>query len=106
MSNSTTILTHRGLYLSKNEDANYFSESSLEAFTDQLNRGYGLEFDIRITKDNKFVIIHDDNLLRLTNNKDSRRIVDTPLEELLKININGSHLVSLSQLLDLIEKLS
>ncbi|MDQ1282090.1 MAG: glycerophosphoryl diester phosphodiesterase [Patescibacteria group bacterium] len=106
MSNLTTILTHRGLDLSKNKDDNYFSESSLEAFTDQINRGYGLEFDIRITKDNKFIIIHDDNLLRLTTNKDSRLIKDINLEELLEININGSHLVSLSQLLDLIENIS
>lgn len=106
MNNSTTILTHRGLDLSKDKAENYFSESSLEAFTDKLNRGYGLEFDLRVTKDNKFIIIHDDNLSRLTNNKDSRLIKDINLEELLKININGSYLVSLSQLLDLIENTS
>ncbi len=106
MNNSTTILTHRGLDTERNKNGEYFTESSLEAFTDQLNRGFGLEFDIRITKDNKFVIIHDDNLFRSTNNTDPRQIIDLTLQELLEININGSHLISLSQLLDLIENIA
>ena len=106
MNNSTTILTHRGLDPERNKNGEYFTESSLEAFTDQLNRGFGLEFDIRITKDNKFVIIHDDNLFRSTNNTDPRKVSDLTLEELLKLDINGSHLVSLTKLLDLIENIS
>ena len=101
--NRTIILTHRGLDLQKTDK--YFIESSAEAFKDQLNRGYGIEFDIRITKDNKFIIFHDEDLSRLTNNKDSRKIKDLTLEELLNVDLNGSHIISLSQLLDLIENI-
>jgi hypothetical protein len=41
---TTNVLTHRGLDPSRK---GYFAESSLEAFEDQLARGYGLEFDLR-----------------------------------------------------------
>lgn len=98
-----TIITHRGLDPDK---SGYFGESSVEAFTDQLNRGYGIEFDIQITKDNKFVVIHDDNLSRLTTGIDNRQIKDIFMEDLLNMEFNGSHLTSLSKILDLINKIS
>ena len=40
------IITHRGLDPSYQ---NYYLESSIEAFDNQLNRGFGLEFDLQIT---------------------------------------------------------
>lgn len=103
MNNSITIITHRGLDPDKK---NYFKESSLEAFKDQLNRGYGVEFDIQLTKDNKFIISHDKDLSRITNNKDNKNIVDLTLKELLKMNIENSHFISLNDLLDLIKNIS
>ncbi len=103
MNSDITIITHRGLDPEKNP---YFKESSLEAFRDQLNRGYGIEFDIQLTKDNKFIISHDKDLSRLTENKDIRNIRDLKLKELLEMNIENSHLTSLSNLLDLIETIS
>ena len=42
------VITHRGLNFSR---PGYFLESSLEAFVDQLDNGFGLEFDVRLTKD-------------------------------------------------------
>lgn len=56
---STHILTHRGLDPSKK---GYFDESSLEAFEDQLARGYGLEFDLRPD----LTVAHDQDLGRIT----------------------------------------
>lgn len=53
MSIITSIITHRGLDFSKTK---YYPESTLESFKEQLKKGYGLEFDIRITKDDKFII--------------------------------------------------
>lgn len=103
MDDSITIITHRGLDPDKN---NYFKESSFEAFKDQLNRGYGIEFDIQLTKDNKFIISHDKDLSRITNNKDTRNIIDLTLKELLEINIENSHFISLNHLLDLIKNIS
>jgi glycerophosphoryl diester phosphodiesterase len=99
----TSIITHRGLDPDK---AKYFMESSKKAFKDQLKRGYGIEFDIRKTKDNKFIIIHDDNLSRFTKKKDSRKIKDVHIKDLLKLEIGGSHLIDLSNILDLIENMS
>lgn len=95
------IITHRGLDPSK---GNYFAESSLEAFTDQLNRGYGLEFDLQITKDRKIVVIHDNNLTRISKGKDTRNISEINLDEILSMEFDGCHLTSLDRLLNLIDK--
>ncbi len=78
----TKIITHRGLDLSKN---NYFVESSLEAFTDQLDRGFGLEFDLQFTKDNSIVIIHD-------------------IDKIPVMEFSGCHLTTFANLLRLVEK--
>jgi len=96
------IITHRGLNASKE---NYFLESSLEAFTDQLKNGFGLEFDLQITKDGKIVVIHDSSLERISNGKDNRKISDIFLDEIVKMNFNGSHLTSLDKLIELINKI-
>ena len=95
------IITHRGLNTSKN---NYFLESSLEAFIDQLENGYGLEFDLQITKDNKIVIFHDSDLRRISSGKDNRKISDITLDEILKINYNNCHLSSFDHLIALINE--
>lgn len=95
------IITHRGLEPSKKE---YFLESSREAFVDQLARGYGIEFDLRLTRDDKIVIVHDASLKRLTNGIDEREIRSVTADEILTMNFNGSHLTTLDNLLKLIEK--
>lgn len=96
------IITHRGLDPSKDS---YFAESSKEAFEDQLKRGYGLEFDVRRTKDNKLVVVHDSNLKRLTHGLDERSIADLLLVEILQMDFNGSHLASLNEVFNLITNL-
>ncbi len=59
------VITHRGLDPAKG--AGYFSESSREAFEDQLARGYGLEFDVRM-HEGGLVVAHDADLSRITRN--------------------------------------
>jgi hypothetical protein len=59
------ILTHRGL-----EPLNpnfFFWESSKEAFFNQLERGYGIEFDVNFWEDGTCFIFHDNDLKRLKN---------------------------------------
>jgi len=51
---------HRGLHNKT------LPENSLPAFNNAVRKGYHIELDIRITKDNKIVVIHDSNLARLT----------------------------------------
>lgn len=98
--NKTKVVTHRGLDPSR---THYFAESSVEAFTDQLERGYGLEFDLRVTKDKKVVIIHDASLTRITNGKDEREIRALAADEILAMDFDGSHITTLDHLLYLIE---
>ena len=87
------ILTHRGL---DPEKQGYFKESSLEAFRDQLERGFGLEFDIQITKDKKIIIFHDKNLLIGDNLKNINEINS---EEIINNNYGGCHITTLANLL-------
>ena len=96
---ATRIITHRGLDPSR---PGYFAESSREAFADQLARGYGLEFDVRLTKDGEIVVIHDTTLKRMTGGKDEREVRELSLTDLLAMDFNGSHLASLTDLLSLI----
>lgn len=95
----TRIITHRGL---DPDRPSYFEESSLEAFRDQLGRGYGIEFDVRFTKDNVPVVIHDTNLERITSGKDARAVHDIDSVELFSMDFNGCHIASLSTVLELI----
>jgi hypothetical protein len=98
----THVITHRGLDPSKQ---NYFKESTIEAFTDQLKRGYGLEFDLRVTKDKKIVIIHDGALTRMTHGVDTRNVSDVDASEILSMDFEGSHVTTFDVLLNLIEEL-
>lgn len=49
------LISHRGL------DNHTYSENSLKAIENVLSKDYidGVEFDVRITKDKKIVLIHD-----------------------------------------------
>ena len=62
------FIAHRGLHSSS------IPENSLLSFQKALVNDYAMEFDLTITKDEKVVVFHDDNLLRLCN-------VDKDIEE-------------------------
>ena len=53
---------HRGLY----DSAAGIPENSLAAFRRAAEHGYGVELDVRMTRDGVLVIAHDANLLRMT----------------------------------------
>ena len=52
---------HRGLH---NTDGTA-PENSLPAFRLAAERGYGIELDVHITKDDQIIVFHDDDLLRM-----------------------------------------
>lgn len=58
----TKFLAHRGLHLGVE-----IPENSLLAFKNAVERNYGIELDITISKDNQIVVFHDDTLDRLCN---------------------------------------
>jgi glycerophosphoryl diester phosphodiesterase len=54
-------IAHRGLH-----DERYDApENSMAAFRRAVNCGFGIELDVRLTRDNKLAVIHDDNLSRV-----------------------------------------
>ncbi len=50
---------HRGLH---DED---LPENSLPAFREAKQKGYGIELDVRLSKDGEVMVFHDDTLLRM-----------------------------------------
>ncbi len=73
---------HRGLH---GEGA---AENSLTAFRLAVERGYGIELDVRLSKDGELVVFHDDALDRVT--EASGRVDAYDYEELSKIKLLGT----------------
>lgn len=73
--------THRG-YHSKDQT---LKENSLEAFRLSVEKGYGIELDVQLTKDGEVVVYHDFNLSRLERNES--KLFDLTLEELKQFYI-------------------
>lgn len=53
-------IAHRGLY-----EGLFVPENSMLAFKKAIEQNYAIELDVRITKDNKIVVFHDKNLIRM-----------------------------------------
>lgn len=92
------VLSHRGLEPSKQ---NFFSESSYEAFSSHLRRGYGIEFDLNFVSDG-MIAYHDSSLGRLTNQKDVRKLSEISISEATSINLGKGYLAPIEKLLNLI----
>ncbi len=58
------IIAHRGIY-----DNEKVVENTLEAFKKAIKKGYIIELDLHLTKDNEIIVFHDDKLDRLTKSK-------------------------------------
>ena len=88
-------IAHRGLHSADGS----VPENSLPAFRAAVEAGYGVEFDVHLTKDDRLAVFHDDNLLRMCGK-------DKPLEslrydELRKLRLGGTeeHIPLLSEVL-------
>lgn len=73
---------HRGLH---NADKTV-PENSLTAFALAVQNGFGIELDIRLTKDNKIVVMHDNSLKRICG-------VDVKVSELTLGELADFHLL-------------
>src|SRR3989338_3558199 len=71
-----------------------YPENSLSALREAFRRGFGIETDLRLTKDNDFLIIHDDTFLKTANVR--RRVIDATLREAEEISYyqSAEHLIS------------
>ncbi len=57
---SNVRYAHRGLH------GNGIAENSMSAFLAAKKAGYGIELDVRLSKDGELVVFHDDDLSRVT----------------------------------------
>ena len=74
------VIAHRGIY-----DNKKIVENTIGSFIKAINKGYAIELDLHLSKDNKIVVFHDDKLERLTNKKGF--IKDKNVDELKKIKL-------------------
>src|SRR4030042_1424966 len=93
----TEIILHRG-YKGK------YLENSRFAFENALREGKSFETDIRVSKDERAFMIHDEKLDRLLNSQG--KVTGYYSEELKKLQYlqDGSNLVSFEELLNLVKK--
>lgn len=73
---------HRGLH---NES---YPENTISAFEHAVRNGFDIEFDVRITKDNKLVVVHDNKLKRLCNS--DKKVHSSTFAEIKELKILGS----------------
>ena len=73
---------HRGLH-----DATR-AENSLSAFAAAREHGFGMEFDLRLSKDGVLVVCHDAGLKRVCGI--DRKVADMTVEELAAVRLGGT----------------
>ncbi len=73
---------HRGLH---SEDA---AENSITAFSRAVEAGYGIELDVRLSRDGELVVFHDPTLDRVTNS--TGKVIDKTLAELRELRLLGT----------------
>lgn len=90
---------HRGLYNNKSAAP----ENSMAAFEAAVRGGYGIELDVRETRDHVLVVHHDETLERSCGDK--RRVCDVPLSELQTFSLFGSnqHVPTLDEVLSMVK---
>jgi hypothetical protein len=97
------IITHRGLEPSRQ---NFYSESTMEAFANHLQRGFSIEFDVRFLRDGNIVIVHDATLARITKGQDTRKFEELTLEDVRKVQLSRGRIGTFDELMNLIRKSS
>ncbi len=88
---------HRGLH------GNGVPENSLLAFKLAVERGYGIELDVRLSKDKVLVVFHDDTLTRVCGI--DKRVDELTAEELRDIRLSGTdeYVPTFDEVLNLID---
>lgn len=73
---------HRGLH------GGGRAENSMSAFRAAVEAGFGIELDVRLSKDGRLVVFHDDTLDRVVGKEG--RVADFDAEELGKMSLDGT----------------
>lgn len=75
---------HRGLH----DNGSGLPENSMGAFAHAINRGIGIELDVRLTKDGRVVVFHDETLERMCGNR--ARVRDLTYEQLKAMRLSDT----------------
>ena len=88
---------HRGLHDSDK------AENSMSAFAAAKEHGYGIELDVRLSKDGELVVFHDSTLTRVAGIEG--KVIDFTADELSKMSLNGTKdgIPTLREVLNLID---
>lgn len=76
------VYAHRGLH------GGAVPENSMHAFEQAAQKGYGIELDIHLSRDGVPVVIHDDDLKRMTGIE--KEVSDLPADALSRLSLAGS----------------
>ena len=79
---SSVKFAHRGLH------GDGIAENSMSAFRAAVDAGYGIELDVRLSRDGELVVFHDDDLKRMC--KDERLVCDVDSAELSGMSLLGT----------------
>ena len=92
---------HRGLWNTNDPGENNRPENSLASFRAAVDKGYGIELDVHLTKDGHLVVHHDDSLKRMTGV--DKRIADCTLEEVRACKLpNGEAVPTYDEVLEIV----
>jgi len=90
-----TGFAHRGLHF-----GSAFPESSFIAFAAALERGAGIETDLRLTADNRIVLFHDPDCWRMCASR--MRIAESTLGQLSRLSVGEHPIPTLESLFTLV----
>ena len=79
---SSVKFAHRGLH------GDGVAENSMSAFRAAVDAGYGIELDVRLSRDGVLVVFHDDDLKRMC--EDERLVLDVDSAELAGMSLLGT----------------
>ncbi len=91
-------IAHRGIH-----DNKAVAENSMTAFRQAVDAGYGIELDVRFTKDHKMVVFHDDDLKRMCGV--NKLVLSLTYEELseYRLSIGGEKIPTMREVLELVD---
>lgn len=78
-------IAHKGLH----DGGKTIPENTLLAIKNAVEKGYSIEIDVHLTKDNRIVVIHDDNLLSMVGV--DKKVKELTYAEISKFNIKNSN---------------
>jgi glycerophosphoryl diester phosphodiesterase len=93
-----TPIAHRGLH----DAAKGIPENSLAAFDAARARGFPIELDVRLSRDNHVMVFHDADLRRMTHDPHPVAAVEASVLRALRLGATQEHIPTLVDVLDLV----